>query len=113
MLTLRRYLNPHFYRVPPPMIGGFGEDWGWNARGVYYRHHQSPEWVTGDHSLWIPSTAGVDWDHRQEEERRSRAQTMIKHTIANEKWRKGEYAWEADAWTDVFGYMRDDPAIAA
>ena len=95
------------------MIGGFGEDWGWNARGVYYRHHQSPEWVTGDHSLWIPSTAGVDWDHRQEEERLSRAQTMIKHTIANEKWRKGEYAWEADAWTDVFGYMRDDPAIAA
>ncbi|KAI0399688.1 hypothetical protein F4802DRAFT_588444, partial [Xylaria palmicola] len=113
------YVNAHIYlnlngrRWPPPMIESFGEDWGWNARGVYYRHYQSPEWVTGDHSLWIPSTADVDWKHPQEKGRRSRAQTMLKHIIANEKWTKGEYAWEADAWTDVFGQMRDDPAIAA
>ncbi|KAJ4045974.1 hypothetical protein NW761_007987 [Fusarium oxysporum] len=37
---------------------------------------------------------------------------MVKHILQNEKWAKSEYAWEADAWKDVFGMMRDDPVLA-
>lgn len=32
---------------------------------------------------------------------------------SNKKWDKSEYAWDADAWADVFGKMRDDPVVAA
>ncbi|EXM24013.1 hypothetical protein FOTG_08948 [Fusarium oxysporum f. sp. vasinfectum 25433] len=39
-----------------------------------------------------------NWDDAGEEDRR--------------KWAKSEYAWEADAWKDVFGMMRDDPVLA-
>ena len=33
--------------------------------------------------------------------------------LDNARWNKSEYGWEADAWSDVFGQMRDDPVIAA
>ncbi|KAF4429436.1 light induced alcohol dehydrogenase Bli-4 [Fusarium acutatum] len=53
-----------------------------------------------------------NWDDADEEDRRVRARTMVKHILQNEKWAKSEYAWEADAWKDVFGVMRDDPVLA-
>ncbi|EXK85058.1 hypothetical protein FOQG_10994 [Fusarium oxysporum f. sp. raphani 54005] len=53
-----------------------------------------------------------NWDNAGEEDRRVRARTMVKHILQNEKWTKSEYAWEADAWKDVFGMMRDDPVLA-
>ncbi|KAG6987135.1 Short-chain dehydrogenase TIC 32 [Fusarium oxysporum f. sp. conglutinans] len=53
-----------------------------------------------------------NWDDAGEEDRRVRARTMVKHILQNEKWAKSEYAWEADAWKDVFGMMRDDPVLA-
>ncbi|KAK4234590.1 hypothetical protein C8A03DRAFT_47120 [Achaetomium macrosporum] len=88
-----------------------------NARGIYYRHHYSPGWVTADHSLWLPSLHGDNgennnWNHPREERRRKRARIFLKHVLDNEQWKKAEYAWEADAWTDVFGLMRDDPLLA-
>jgi hypothetical protein len=54
----------------------------------------------------------IDWHHPDEEWRRTRARRFLKHTLDNERWKKAEYAWEADAWTDVFGLMRDDPLLA-
>ncbi|KAI8413955.1 hypothetical protein FOFC_07246 [Fusarium oxysporum] len=56
--------------------------------------------------------ADKNWDDAGEEDRRVRARTMVKHILQNEKWAKSEYAWEADAWKDVFGMMRDDPVLA-
>lgn len=98
--------------MPPSLIDRFGDDWGMNARGIYYRHHYSPGWVTADHSLWLPSLDGIDWNDDVEKSRRCRAKSFLKHALDNEKWNKSEYAWEADAWTDVFGPMRDDPALS-
>lgn len=83
-----------------------------NAQGIYYRHHYSPGWVTADHNLWVPSLYGIDWNNDGEKSRRIRAQTFVKHALDNEKWNKSEYAWEADAWTDVFSLMRNDPALS-
>lgn len=97
--------------MPPSLIERFGADWGLNARGIYYRHYYSPGWVSADHSLWLPSLDGVDWDHPTEESRRARAKIFQKHVLENEKWKKSEYAWEADAWSDVFGQMRNDPVL--
>lgn len=85
------------------MIERFGADWGLNARGIYYRHHYSPGWVSFGHNLWMPSLDGIDWKHFSESSRCSRAETFLKHVLNNERWKKSEYAWEADAWADVFG----------
>lgn len=94
------------------MIEQYGADWGLNARGIYYRHYYSPGWVTSDHDLWLPSLDGIDWNHFSESSRRSRAETFLRHVLNNERWKKSEYAWEADAWTDVFGQMKNDPVLA-
>ncbi|KAF7164600.1 hypothetical protein CNMCM5623_009057 [Aspergillus felis] len=111
------YMGPQHYLTPnnvatPRMIERFGADWGLNARGIYYRHFYSPGWVSSDQELWLPSLGGIDWNHFSESSRRSRAETFLKHVLNNERWRKSEYAWEADAWTDVFGQMRNDPVLA-
>ncbi|KAK9641187.1 hypothetical protein HCH54_008939 [Aspergillus fumigatus] len=94
------------------MIEQFGADWGLNARGIYYRHFYSPGWVTSDHELWLPSLDGIDWNHFSESSRLSRAEAFLKHVLNNERWKKSEYAWEADAWSDVFGQMKNDPVLA-
>ncbi|KAL2132938.1 hypothetical protein VTI74DRAFT_3128 [Chaetomium olivicolor] len=114
----RWFVNSHTYLQPgsaasPGMLGSYGKDWAWNARGVYYRHHYSPEWVTGDHSLWVPTLDDTNWNDLGEDPRRIRARRLLKHALDNERWNKSEYAWEADAWSDVFGQMREDPVIAA
>ncbi|KAJ5167275.1 uncharacterized protein N7482_006056 [Penicillium canariense] len=93
------------------MIERFGADWGFNARGIYYRHHFSRAWVTPGHDLWLPSVCDVHWSHASEDSRRARAEKFLKHSLDNERFKKSEYAWEADAWQDVFGRMRDDPSL--
>lgn len=98
--------------MPPLVTERFGGDWGLNARGIYYRHYYSPGWVTAGHDLWLPSLDQIDWTDSSEDSRRSRAREFVKHVLDNERWNKSEYAWEADAWTDVFGHMRNDPALA-
>jgi hypothetical protein len=52
------------------------------------------------------------FDSPTEHNRRKRARQLLRHTLDNERWNKSEYAWEADAWADVFGQMRNDPALA-
>ncbi|KAH8704608.1 hypothetical protein GQ44DRAFT_777887 [Phaeosphaeriaceae sp. PMI808] len=91
----------------------FHRDWSWNARGVYYRHYNSPRWVTGDHTLWVPTIDHGIFDHPHERSRRERARNFLGHALDNKRWVKSEYAWEADAWTDVLGQMRNDPTLAA
>lgn len=112
---LPSYLHPKMLghtSVAPSLLQRYGRDWGDNARGIYYRHHYSPEWVTADHSLWLPSFQEIEWDDAGEADRRLRAQSLLRHVLDNERWNKSEYAWEADAWTDVFGGMRNDPVLA-
>ena len=67
--------------------------------------------------MWLPTLRGddgvdIDWTHPGERRRRRRAMIFLRHLLDNERWKKAEYAWEADAWTDVFGLMRDDPLLA-
>ncbi|KAH1524301.1 hypothetical protein KXX29_003248 [Aspergillus fumigatus] len=107
----QHYLTPNNI-ADPRMIEQFGADWGLNARGIYYRHFYSPGWVTSDHELWLPSLDGIDWNHFSESSRLSRAEAFLKHVLNNERWKKSEYAWEADAWSDVFGQMKNDPVLA-
>ena len=99
--------------APLGMVRRYGQDWDLNAKGIYYRHHYSSHWVTDGRKLWVPSVQDLDWDNPSEEPRRARARTFVRHALDNEKWNKSEYAWEADAWSDVFGQMRNDPTIAA
>ncbi|KAK4041587.1 hypothetical protein C8A01DRAFT_45244 [Parachaetomium inaequale] len=57
------------------------------------------------------SWVGIGWSHSVTR-RRTRARRFVRHIVDNERWKKVEFAWEADAWTDVFGLMRDDPLLA-
>jgi hypothetical protein len=59
---------------------------------------------------FIPSFDGIDWQASDEEERRDRARIVAAHTSRYS--RRSEYAWEADAWHDVFGRIRNDPFLA-
>ncbi|KAF1970805.1 hypothetical protein BU23DRAFT_368284, partial [Bimuria novae-zelandiae CBS 107.79] len=108
---LDSYLQPGL-AWPPFNFERFRRDWSWNARGIYYRHYYSPHWVTADHDLWIPTVEDAMFDSPTEHHRRERARQLLRHTLDNERWNKTEYAWEADAWADVFGQMRNDPALA-
>lgn len=94
------------------MVERYGADWGLNALGIYYRHHYSPAYVTSGHDLWLPSFHDTNWSDASEDGRRVRAEKLLKHALDNERFKKSEYAWEADAWQDVFGLLRDDPALA-
>ncbi|KAI9041899.1 uncharacterized protein KD926_006445 [Aspergillus affinis] len=110
------YAGAPFFLVPnwpvePRMIERFGPEWGLHARGIYYRQHFSKQWVTSDCDLWVPSLDDIDWAHSDESSRRARAKTFLGHVSNNERWKKSEYAWEADAWADVFDRMRKDPVL--
>jgi hypothetical protein len=109
---LDSYLQPGL-AWPPFNFERFGREWGWNARGIYYRYYYSPHWSTVDHDMWIPAIEDALFDSPTEQNRRERAKQFVRHTLDNERWNKSEYAWEADVWADVFGQMRNDPALAA
>jgi hypothetical protein len=108
---MTRFLEPEELGYPPTMIDQFGKDYALNAQGIYYRDNYSSAWVTENRKVWVPSFEGVDWDSLEEMDRRKRARTIAEHNKNNETRRKSEYAWEADAWTDVFGAMRNDPSV--
>ncbi|KAJ3494309.1 hypothetical protein NLG97_g4161 [Lecanicillium saksenae] len=118
--TERYFVGHPMYMSPPGrhtllrpiMMDRFRHDWQSNARGIYYRHYYSPAWLEGKQTVWVPSLDGRSWDLPAEEMMRARAKQMVKHALANHKGRKSEYSWEADAWTDVFSPMREDPLIA-
>jgi hypothetical protein len=97
---------------PPSAVGFFRQEWMLNARGIYYRDYYSPRLVTMGRKIWVPTLENTDWDEPGEICRRKRARVMAEHNPNNEAWNKSEYAWEADAWSDVFGEMRNDPVLA-
>ena len=97
---------------PPFMIDRHGKDYALNAQGIYYRHHFHPDWVTCNRELWIPTLEDIDWKGPSEEKRRQRAFTLARHAMQNEEYVKSEFAWEADAWSDVFNEIRDDRCLA-
>lgn len=97
----------------PDFLMRFKREWDMNAEGIYYRHHYSRHWEIPIHKLWVPSLDGVDWDEPSESRRRRRARKFVSHALNNETWSKSEYAWEADAWSDVFGRIRNDPLLAS
>lgn len=90
------------------MLDNCGKEYALNARGIYYYDHFSHDLVTCTRKVWIPSLEGIDWDTPNERSRRRQAELVVAHSIRNEMRRKSEYAWEADAWSDIFGDMRDD-----
>jgi hypothetical protein len=107
---LTRPLNPK-QTIPPSMIDKYGKDYVLNARGIYYYNDFRPELVTVGREVWTPSLEGVDWEDPSEWSRRRRARIITEHNIDNETRHKSEYAWEADAWADVFNRMRNDPCL--
>lgn len=58
---------------------------------------------------FIPSFGDIDWNDKGEKERRRRANIIVTHASGNSK--RSEFAWEADAWHNVFGRIRNDPLL--
>lgn len=83
-----------------------------NARGIYYRGSFSEDLVVCTRKVWTPSLSKSDGQSPEILDHQTRARTLANHSKDNEKWCKSEYAWEADAWSDVFRPMRDDPCLA-
>lgn len=105
-----RPFNPEL-RYPPHLIDIYGKEYGLNAHGIYYHHYFKPEFVTLDRKVWIPTLEAMNWEDSNECDRRRRARILLKHNINNETRHKSEFAWEADAWADVFNEMRNDPYL--
>jgi len=110
MIKFLRALDPTI-PLPPSMIDNYGKEYALNARGIYYIDDFSPRLVTVDRKVWVPSFEGIDWKNSGESDRRRRARIIMDHSIDNETRHKSEYAWEADAWADVFSPMRNDPCL--
>ena len=90
------------------MLLNLGKDYALNAQGIYY-HEQCD--VNLD--VWKPNVPKDDDDVSPEIlDRQARARKLASHAKNNETWCKSEFAWEADAWSDVFGCMREDPSVA-
>jgi len=93
------------------MLDCFGKDYRLNTQGIYYRDRYSPQFVTSNRKVWVPTFEGIGWKERGQKSLRKRARIFVEHNINNERWTKSEYAWEADVWSDVFGKMRNDPCL--
>jgi len=68
--------------------------------------------VVCNRKVWAPSLPEDEPETPEIRERKARAQIFATHAKNNESWCKSEYSWEADAWSDVFGPIRDDPCLA-
>lgn len=97
---------------PPIIVNNHGKDMAQNAQGIYYYNLFEEDRAPANRELFIPSFESVDWDSPTEVGRRERAQIVEEHMINNETFHKSEYAWEADAWSDIFGSMRNDNQLA-
>jgi hypothetical protein len=93
------------------MIDNYRKDYAINARGIYYIDVFRQHFVTMDRKVWVPSLQDIDWGDPSEMDRRIRARNVMEHSIDNGTRHKSEYAWEADAWADVFNQMRNDPCL--
>lgn len=61
---------------------------------------------------FTPSFDGIDWNSPKERVRKFRARVFAEHAKQNRKFQMSEFIWEADAWRDAFGNMRNDPLLA-
>lgn len=98
--------------LPPGVLGWLGAEFALHSQGIYYRNQFSEDLVTCNRKIWIPSLSKDVGESRDTIARQFRAQVFALHSRNNETWCKSEYAWEADAWSDVFGHMRNDPCLA-
>jgi hypothetical protein len=97
------------------MLLNFGKDYALNAQGIYYHEQFHANLVVAGRKIWKPNVPKDDYDDDVSPEileRKARARKFASHAKNNETWCKSEYAWEADAWSDVFGCMREDPSVA-
>lgn len=83
-----------------------------SALEIHYYDSFDESRVPEDRNLFVPLIEGVNWDDWKENYRRERALIVKKHMVNNETFHKSEYAWEADAWADIFGRMRSDNRLA-
>jgi hypothetical protein len=98
---------------PPGLISSYGEDYKLNCRGIYYRREFSIDKVVANRKVWVPSLPAPKLkDTPENRERLLRAHIFAESSRNNESWCKSEYAWEADAWSQVFGKMREDHCLA-
>lgn len=95
----------------PSMLTSFGKEYALNTRGIYYRCHYFEDFVVATRNIWIPELSEDGEEPAEVVERQSRARKFALHSENNETWCISEYAGEADAWSDVFGCMRDDPSL--
>lgn len=94
------------------MLSNYGKDYALHARGIYYRDHFSEDLVLSNRKVWKPSLPEDESQSVEMSDLQARARTFASHARSNEKVCKSEYAWEADAWSDVFRNLRDDPCLA-
>jgi hypothetical protein len=80
-------------------------------QGIFY-HDTPPSHKYAKH-LFIPTTDDKDWNSPGEYTRRRFARRAVKHASRNTISNRSEFSWEADAWIDVFGRLRDDPCLEA
>ncbi|KIX09219.1 uncharacterized protein Z518_00298 [Rhinocladiella mackenziei CBS 650.93] len=92
----------------PFMLSKYGKDYALHARGIYYRDSFSEDMVVFDRKVWTPSLPESESRSPEMLEQQIRARSFAYHSKDNERWCKSEYAWEADAWSDVFRHLRDD-----
>ena len=98
---------------PPSMISNWGPDYMLHCRGIYYRDRHFSHDVLATRKVWVPKLPQhVLDDTAENRELLSRAHALAARSRNNESWCKSEYAWEADAWSHVFGKMREDPCLA-
>ena len=65
--------------------------------------------VLEDRDIFIPSLKGKDWNSADERDRRERASLACSHAMENDQWERSEFAWDANARSDIFGRVRADP----
>ena len=108
-----RFLDPTTHAVPS-FDKWLEPDFRQNARGIYYDDQLPRESVLAERKLFVPSFEGIDWDCQDKDQvlLRKRARIVARHSLSNQAINKSEYVWEADAWKDVFGVMRNDPLLA-
>jgi hypothetical protein len=93
------------------MLSTYGKDYALHARGIYYRRYLSKDLTSADRQIWVPVVPEDGGQDMKLEQFYARSQIVVSHAQRNEKVYKSEYAWEADAWSDVFRDMRDDTCL--
>ena len=121
------WLNPRT-KYPSAHLRRFGDDFADNARGIYYadglkaadKSHllddlSSTEAFDYVHrrvlkyrNTFIPSFDNLDWNDPRQKARRKQAVTASSNAISNGLWNRSEFAWDADARSDIFGPFRND-----